>query len=84
MSVIRDRAVGIDLGTTNSEIAWLPPSEREVLIYADKFGRKTVASAVAWDERQGAFIVGHTARGSQQHGAFGPRCLALRAWPLVR
>ena len=57
-----DRAVGIDLGTTNSEIAWLPPSEREVFIYADRFGRKTVPSAVSWDEKAGAFVVGHAAR----------------------
>ena len=40
-----DRAVGIDLGTTNSEIAWLPPSERDVVIYADRFGRRTVILA---------------------------------------
>ncbi len=57
-----DRAVGIDLGTTNSEIAWLPPSEREVVIYADRFGRKTMPSAVAWDEKTNAFVVGHAAR----------------------
>ncbi len=57
-----DRAVGIDLGTTNSEVAWLPPSERDIVIYADKFGRKTIPSAVAWDEKTGAFLVGHAAR----------------------
>lgn len=57
-----DRAVGIDLGTTNSEIAWLPPSERELVIYADRFGRRTVPSAVAWDDQAGAFVVGHAAR----------------------
>src|SRR5262245_49858810 len=61
-----DRAVGIDLGTTNSEIAWLPPSERDLVIFADRFGRRTVPSAVAWDPRadegRGAFVVGHAAR----------------------
>lgn len=57
-----DRAVGIDLGTTNSEIAWLLPSEREIVIYADRFGRKTMPSAVAWDDKEGAFLVGHAAR----------------------
>ena len=57
-----DRAVGIDLGTTNSEIAWLPPSERDIVIYADRFGRRTVPSAVAWDEKESAFVVGHAAR----------------------
>jgi molecular chaperone DnaK len=57
-----DRAVGIDLGTTNSEIAWLPPSERELVIYADRFGRRTVPSAVSWDDKANAFVVGHAAR----------------------
>lgn len=57
-----DRAVGIDLGTTNSEIAWLPPSERDVVIFADRFGRRTVPSAVSWDEKAAAFVVGHPAR----------------------
>ncbi len=55
-----DRPVGIDLGTTNSEIAQLEASEREVVIYADKFGRRTVPSAVAWDGK--GFVVGHAAR----------------------
>ncbi|MDB4942612.1 MAG: Chaperone protein DnaK [Labilithrix sp.] len=57
-----DRAVGIDLGTTNSEIAWLPPSERELVIHADRFGRRTVPSAVSWDDQANAFVVGHAAR----------------------
>lgn len=57
-----DRAVGIDLGTTNSEIAWLPPSERDVLIVADRFGRRTIPSAVSWDEKTSTFLVGHAAR----------------------
>ncbi len=63
-----DRAVGIDLGTTNSEIAWLPPSERDLVIYADRFGRRTVPSAVSWDEKSGAFVVGHAARGKRGTG----------------
>ena len=60
-----DRAVGIDLGTTNSEVAWLPPSERDIVIFADRFGRRTVPSAVSWDEKSGAFLVGHAARGKR-------------------
>lgn len=55
-----DRPVGIDLGTTNSEIAQLEADERDVLLYADKFGRRTVPSAVAWDGK--GFVVGHAAR----------------------
>ncbi len=57
-----DRTVGIDLGTTNSEIALLDPSEQRLLIYADKFGRKTVPSAVAWDDKTASFLVGYPAR----------------------
>lgn len=61
--ILLDRAVGIDLGTTNSEIAMLVPSEREILVYQDRFGRKTVPSAVAWDRDKSAFVVGRAARG---------------------
>src|SRR5262245_18813920 len=57
-----DRPVGIDLGTTNSEITMLHPSERDLDIYADRFGRRTVPSAVAWDPKAEALIVGHAAR----------------------
>ncbi len=55
-----DRPVGIDLGTTNSEIAQLEASERDVVLYADKFGRRTVPSAVAWDGS--GYVVGYAAR----------------------
>ncbi len=57
-----DRPVGIDLGTTNSEIALLHPSERDILIYKDRFNRKTVPSAVAWDPVGERILVGHAAR----------------------
>ncbi|MEM1416375.1 MAG: Hsp70 family protein [Myxococcota bacterium] len=57
-----DRPIGIDLGTTNSEVAILDPSERDLLVYADRFGRKTVPSAVAWDPEASALLVGRPAR----------------------
>ncbi|MBX7194702.1 MAG: Hsp70 family protein [Sandaracinaceae bacterium] len=57
-----DRPIGIDLGTTNSEVAMLDPSEKDILVYADRFGRRTVASAVAWDPRTQSFLVGRAAR----------------------
>jgi molecular chaperone DnaK len=60
--IVLDRAVGIDLGTTNSEIAVLPPSEREIVVYEDRFGRKAMPSAVAWDPAKEAFVVGRPAR----------------------
>ena len=62
MTIRFRRAVGIDLGTTNSEIALVPPSERTVWLYADRFGRKTVASAVAWDAQKSELVVGNAAR----------------------
>ena len=64
--MIVDRPVGIDLGTTNSEIALLHPAESQILLFEDRFGRKTFPSAVAWDEKadggKGALLVGHPAR----------------------
>ncbi|MGF1470059.1 MAG: Hsp70 family protein [Sandaracinaceae bacterium] len=57
-----DRAVGIDLGTTNSEVALLDPSERDLIVYEDRFGRRTVPSAVAWDPTEEALLVGRPAR----------------------
>jgi molecular chaperone DnaK len=57
-----DRAVGIDLGTTHSEIALLDPSERDLVIYADRHGRKTVPSAVGWDPATERIVVGRAAR----------------------
>ena len=65
-----DRAVGIDLGTTNSEIALLDPSERDIVVHADKFGRRTVPSAVAWDPGTASFLVGRAAR--QRRGSASP------------
>ena len=62
MNFFVDRPVGIDLGTTNSEVAILDPSERDLLVYADKFGRKTVPSAVAWDPKKQEVLVGRKAR----------------------
>ncbi len=57
-----DRPVGIDLGTTNSEVAILDPSERDLLVYADEHGRKTVPSAVCWDPATSSLLVGRPAR----------------------
>ncbi len=65
-----DRAVGIDLGTTNSEVALLDPSERDIVIHADRFGRRTVPSAVAWDAAGERFVVGRAAR--QRRGSASP------------
>ncbi|MEM9877282.1 MAG: Hsp70 family protein, partial [Myxococcota bacterium] len=55
-----DRAVGIDLGTTNSAVAMLDPSEREIFVCEDAHRRRTVPSVVAWDGDQ--WLVGRAAR----------------------
>ncbi len=57
-----ERPIGIDLGTTNSEVALLEPSEREIFVYADRFKRRTVPSAVAWDPEAEKLLVGRPAR----------------------
>ncbi|MCA9624072.1 MAG: Hsp70 family protein, partial [Myxococcales bacterium] len=60
--IIIDRPVGIDLGTTNSEVAMLDPSERDLIVYHDRFKRRTVPSAVAWDPAREELLVGRAAR----------------------
>ena len=57
-----DRAVGIDLGTTNSEVAMLLPDDQQILVYADRFGRRIVPSVIAWDPKGERMLVGSTAR----------------------
>ena len=57
-----DRPIGIDLGTTHSEVAILDPSESDLLVYADRFGRRTMPSAVAWDSKREEIVVGRAAR----------------------
>jgi len=60
--MILDRAVGIDLGTTNSEVAMLLPDDQQILVFADRFGRRIVPSAVAWDPKSEKWLVGYPAR----------------------
>ncbi len=57
-----DRPIGIDLGTTNSEVALLDPSETDLIVFADRFGRRTMPSAVGWDPKKEVFLVGRPAR----------------------
>lgn len=52
------RAVGIDLGTTNSAIAMLDLQGNEVLLLEDKFKRKTVPSMVGWNPATDSRILG--------------------------
>lgn len=52
------RAVGIDLGTTNSAIAMMAPEGDDILLYADKFRRKTWPSLVGWEPDAEQFVTG--------------------------
>ena len=56
---MRDTIVGIDLGTTNSLVAWCDESGPRVLSDAD--GRRMLPSAVRFVPGQGP-VVGHVAR----------------------
>ncbi len=56
-----DRAIGIDLGTTNSAVALLAPDGRDLLIYTDRFRRRVVPSVVGWDPSRAELLVGFPA-----------------------
>jgi molecular chaperone DnaK len=59
--MIVSRAVGIDLGTTNSAVAMLMSDDRELLLSKDAQGRTTTPSCV-WSDRAGKqVVVGHAA-----------------------
>ena len=56
-----DRAIGIDLGTTNSASAMLAPSGETLLLAEDEHGRAVVPSAVGYDLDGHGLITGFTA-----------------------
>ena len=55
------RAIGIDLGTTNSAVAMLDPNERDLVLCKDTLGRSTTPSCVWCDPRTGEVTIGHRA-----------------------
>ncbi len=52
------RAMGIDLGTTNCAIATLCPQGDELVLYEDRFRRKTLPSLVGWDPGREQIVTG--------------------------
>ncbi|MEM9862446.1 MAG: Hsp70 family protein, partial [Myxococcota bacterium] len=66
MSLEYDRPVGIDLGTTNSELACVDPYDRAIEVLRDRFGRATHASAVA--ASGDGFVTGRAARKQRSKG----------------
>src|SRR5437764_2589767 len=55
------KAVGIDLGTTNSAVAVMKPNDTEIVIHSDPTKRETTPSCVVKDPRSGQVVVGKKA-----------------------
>jgi molecular chaperone DnaK len=55
------KTLGIDLGTTNSVIALLDPTDSTILTGQDEQGRRTFPSLVAWHPEYNRIITGHAA-----------------------
>ena len=56
---VMSKAVGIDLGTTNSAVAVMKPTDTEIVIHSEaKTKRETTPSCVWKDPRSGQIIVG--------------------------
>ncbi len=68
MAELKRKTVGIDLGTTNSVIALLDPTDSQLITGVDEQGRKTFPSVVGYHPEQKRLVAGRTA-------------LALRALP---
>src|ERR1700722_3585134 len=58
---IIDKAVGIDLGTTNSAVGIMNMEDSEVILYRDDSQRETTPSCVWRNPRDGKIVVGHQA-----------------------
>ncbi len=55
------KAVGIDLGTTNSVISMVGKDNKSIICRTDKRGQKTFPSVLFYDKRSSEFKVGRTA-----------------------
>lgn len=59
---IISKAVGIDLGTTNSAVAVMNPSDTDIIIHQDAIAKRQTTPSCVWkDPRSGEIIVGHKA-----------------------
>jgi molecular chaperone DnaK len=58
---VLSKAVGIDLGTTNSVVALMNPEDKDIILHRDKNGRATTPSCVWCDPQTGKMVVGHLA-----------------------
>jgi molecular chaperone DnaK len=60
------KTVGIDLGTTNSVISLLDPTDSQLLIGQDEQGHRTFPSLVGYDSHAGKLVAGRAAHHSPQ------------------
>jgi molecular chaperone DnaK len=59
---IVSKAVGIDLGTTNSAVAVMNQMDTDIIIHKDKIARRETTPSCVWkDPRTGDIVVGHKA-----------------------
>jgi molecular chaperone DnaK len=59
---ILSKAVGIDLGTTNSAVAVLNPTDTDIVIHRDAVARAETTPSCVWkDPKSGEIVVGRTA-----------------------
>lgn len=61
-----NRAIGVDLGTTNSAAAILSPAGEALFLASDRLGRKTIPSVLGWEPDRARFNVGHRAWNRRQ------------------
>ena len=59
--MILSKGIGIDLGTTNSAVAVMDPTNTQVLVHTDGVGRTTTPSCVWRNPATGELAVGHHA-----------------------
>lgn len=56
------KAVGIDLGTTNSAVAVMNPTDTEIIIHRDSVAKRETTPSCVWkDPKTGNIVVGHQA-----------------------
>jgi molecular chaperone DnaK len=66
------KTIGIDLGTTNSVIALLDPTDSRFISGKDERGRPTIPSVVGYDPQRGDLIAGRAAQALRSLNTPGP------------
>lgn len=72
---ILSKAIGIDLGTTNSAVAIMTPTDTEIVIHSDAKSKKETTPSCVWkDPRNGQVVVG-----SKAFSRIGSRPVPIRS-----